>query len=158
MERNLHLKKLIDRLKFNYVERSECFSSSANYNSIYLGLSVVSKLLAHFCACCNIPGSARPSTLTNRLKPFWNVLSQQNSLFCQSRAKRIVRQHLRFTEELHLSITKHVHKLYLKSLLIYGFLYSVKKKKVHEISVLLEHSICGDLNLCYQTRVTKILL
>lgn len=44
------------------------------------------------------------------------------------RAKRVVRQHLRFTEELHLSITKHVHKLYLKSLLIYGFLYSVKKK------------------------------
>lgn len=35
MERNLHLKKLIDRLKFNYVERSECFRSSANYNSIY---------------------------------------------------------------------------------------------------------------------------
>lgn len=70
MERNLHLKKLIDRLKFNYVERSECFRSSANYNSIYLGLPVVSKLLAQFSVCCNISDNARPSTLTSRLKTF----------------------------------------------------------------------------------------
>lgn len=121
MDRNLHLKKLIDRLKFKYVERSECFRSSANYNSIYLGLPVVSKLLAQFCVCCNITDNARPSTLTSRLKTFWNVLFNKTHFSANQRYKRVGREPQRFTEELHLSITKRAHKLYLKSLLIYGF-------------------------------------